>query len=156
MQINIKLVSAFLLSPVLLMMGCLSLSSCGDGNEKQLVETVSLFSDSYFNWQYFRSVDYCTPDSKQWLSYMASQVDEADVEALRMQEERATVEIGNVDMLPGDSVAMVKVEVYNYLNMDTIGTKGNTVDKGSFIIRVKRNDGVWKVQLTAPLRAVKD
>ena len=156
MQSYIKLVRFFLLFPVLLIMGCLSLCSCGNGNEDQLTETVSSFSDSYFNWQYFRSVKYCTPDSKQWLSYMASQVNESDVKALRAQEEGATVEIEDVDMLQGDSVAKVRVIVCNYLNMDTIGVKGRMVDKALFVIPARRNNGVWKVQLTAPLRAVKD
>jgi hypothetical protein len=156
MQIHIKSVRFFLLSSALLIMGFLSLSSCGSDKEEQLIKTVSSFSDSYFNWQYFRSVEYCTPESKQWLSYMASQVDESDIEALRTQEEGATVEIENVDILPGDSVAKIKVKVYNYLNMDTIGVKGKPVDEATFVILMKRNDGVWKVQLTAPLRAVKD
>ncbi|KXB41100.1 hypothetical protein HMPREF1870_01624 [Bacteroidales bacterium KA00344] len=156
MQKNIKLVRFFLSFPVLLIMGCLSLCSCENDNEEQLTETVSSFSDSYFNWQYFRSVKYCTLDSKQWLSYMASQVNEADVEALRAQEEGATVEIEDVDLLPGDSVAKVRIIVYNYLNMDTIGVEGRVVDKAFFVIPAKRNNGVWKVQLTAPLRAVKD
>ncbi|MGI6242594.1 MAG: hypothetical protein ACOYJK_03525 [Prevotella sp.] len=156
MIINTKFVRVFLLSPFLLAMSCVLLYSCRPDNEKQLTETARAFSDSYFNWQYFNSINYCTSDSKLWLSYMASQVDEQDVNALRARKENASVEVEDVELLRGDSTAMVKVKVRNYLNMDTIGIKDRVVDKAVFIIPMRRDGDAWKVHLTAPLRAARD
>lgn len=138
------------------MFSFLLLLSCGKTKEEQVEETVEAFSNTYFNWQFHRSIAYCTPDSKRWLNYMASQVKQDDVDLLRAQEESAEVKITHVNILDGDSVAKVEVTVRNYLRMDTIGTKGRIEEENRFIIFAKSVGNQWKVRLTSPLRAERD
>jgi hypothetical protein len=141
---------------ILFILGSMLLYSCGKTGEEQLVETVDSFSNTYFNWQFHRAVAYCTPDSKRWLSYMASQVDQGDIDILRSQAKSAKAEVVRVNVLDGDSVARVEVKVSNFLSMDTIGAEGKIEEEARFIISAKFVDNQWKVWLTAPLRAERD
>jgi hypothetical protein len=114
------------------------------------------FSDTYFNWQYHRSVPYCTPESRQWLSYMASQVNSEDVEALRSAAEGASTEIADMYYNESDTVASIVVTVRNYLEMDSLGKAGQHRNEARFSIPMVLRQGKWKVSLSAPLRALKD
>ncbi len=141
---------------ILFISGSMLLCTCGKTDKEQLMETVDSFSNTYFNWQFHRAVAYCTPDSKRWLSYMASQVNQDDIDLLRSQTESAQAEIVHVNILDGDSVAKVEVKVSNFLSMDTIGVKGKIEKEARFVISAKSVGNQWKIWLTSPLRAEKD
>lgn len=129
-------------------------TSCKPTEKEQLVETIDSFSTSYFNWRFFQSVKYCTPESRRWLSYMVSQVSQSDIDTLRSLEEAATCKIGLIDT--HDSIAVADVSVSNFLNMDSIGKTGRIVEEATFKVPLVNRNGRWMVSLTSPLRASKD
>ncbi|MBM6992787.1 MAG: hypothetical protein I3J02_05925 [Prevotella sp.] len=131
-------------------------ASCKQDKESQLIDQVNSFSKAYFNWQFHRAVSLCTEESVQWLSYMASQVNQSDVDALRAMPEGATFEIGEVSYQEPDSTASVKVRVHHYLSMDTLGKAGRPTEQADFVVPVVFRHGRWKVNLSSPLRAEKD
>lgn len=145
-----------IVSVVTLLSGATVVASCQSDAETQMQTCAKGFSDTYFNWQYHRSVPYCTSESRQWLSYMASQVNSEDVEALRSAAEGATTEIADMDYNESDTVASVVVTVRNYLEMDSLGKAGQHRDEARFSIPMVMRQGKWKVSLSAPLRALKD
>lgn len=128
------------------------MSACGQSGEKQLVSSVESFSKAYFNWQYQRAVPWCTEESRLWLSYMASQVNQADVDLLRSQPQGADVEIGAVEYQEGDSAAVVEVTVSHGVMMDTLGQAGRLVEKARYMVPMTFRQGRWRVHLSAPLR----
>lgn len=154
--IKIRVASASGLLCLAVVLGAVSVSSCHHFGEGQLEEVADSFSVSYFNWQFARSLAYCTPESRRWLSYMASQVNQTDIDVLKAQEECATCEIGEIVYENNDSVAKVEVEVSNFLNMDTIGKVNVMVEKARFYVPVVYRNEKWKVNLTGILRAEKD
>ncbi len=131
-------------------------SACNQGSESQLVSNIDSFSTAYFNWQFQRAVPLCTPESKRWLSYMASQVNQADVDSLKAQPQGATFEVGNVSYQDGDSLANVEVTVSHFLSMDTLGRAAQPVEKARFVIPVAFRNGLWRVNLSSPLRPERD
>lgn len=139
-----------------LLVGMVALSSCEHYQEKQLRDTVNDFSTAYFNWQYHKAARFCAPGSERWLAYMASQVTQRDVDTLRALPEGASVRINSMRFYKGDSVAVADVEVCDFLEMDTIGKTGRWVEKARYLISARLVRGVWKVWLSAPLRAEKD
>ena len=123
------------------------------GSESQLKQVVDSFSVAYFNWQFSRAVPYCTKESEIWLRYAASQVHQADVDILRVQEQGASHQIGDI-VYDGNS-ANVVLMVSDYLQMDTIGREGRMIKQAEFHLPLVYREGKWRVSLTGLPRAYK-
>lgn len=134
----------------------LSFASCNHpGSEENLTDTADSFSCHYFNWQYEKAIPYTTKESEKWLRFVASQVHQVDVNMLRSMDEGASCEIGDVTYLQDDSLATVRVDVKNFLCMDTIGTKSHIVNKATFILNMVYKNEKWLVDLNSVPRKVK-
>ena len=98
-------------------MGLLSLMvSCGQqGSERQLKENVDSFATHYFNWQFEQAIPYCTPTSKVWLQFAASNVHSEDIDVLRNRDEGASIELGEIHDTDNDSIAYIDLIVRNYV-----------------------------------------
>ena len=131
-----------------------ALSSCHRDEESQLKTDIDVFATAYFNWRFFEALPACTPSSRPWLSYMASQVTQADIDVLRAQAEGAAYEIADIQYAEDDRSATVKVTVRNFLPMDSIGSTSKIMPKAQFNIPVVRTGEVWKVELSGVLRSV--
>ena len=121
-------------------------SACSGDNKNQLESTVDSFSTAYFNWRFPAALKYCTPQSRQWLIFAASQVNKSDVEALRKKREGASCKIDDIDF-KDDSTATVKVVVSNFLAMDTIGLAPKAITEKTFRLQAIQRQGTWKIAL---------
>lgn len=121
-------------------------SACSGDNKDQLESTVDSFSMAYFNWRFPAALKYCTPQSRKWLVFAASQVNESDVEALCNKQEGADCKIDDMDF-SDDSTATVSVVVSNFLAMDTIGHVPETKVEKTFRFHAVERQGMWKIQL---------
>ena len=125
-------------------------SSCGNHTRAmQFDGSVDSFAVHFFNWQFTRAVPFCTPESRLWLRYAASQVHPADVEVLRGKERDAVCEMADSRLLSGDSLAEVVVRVNHFVRMDTIGRAGRVIGSGTFRLHVVKREGRWQVRLRA-------
>lgn len=63
----------------------LALMSCQPhkGSEEQLKADIDSFATYYYNWHFEKAARFCTPESKVWLRYAASNVHQADIELLK-------------------------------------------------------------------------
>ena len=121
-------------------------SACSGDNKNQLESTVDSFSTAYLNWRFPAALKYCTPQSRQWLIFAASQVNESDVDALRNKQEGAKSKIDDIDFT-NDSTATVKVVVSNFLAMDTIGLAPKAITEKTFCLQAIQRQGTWKIAL---------
>ncbi|UEA62658.1 hypothetical protein LK429_11510 [Hoylesella buccalis] len=127
----------------------IGLCACTDHkNEEQLRDTANAFAQTYFNWQFNDALTYCTPSSKRWMIYVASQVKQDDVDKLRSAEQGAKSEIKKIHYEEGDSVASVVMKVENFLPMDSIGTVGHFVESATYTLQLVQLNKQWKVRLT--------
>lgn len=127
----------------------IGLCACTDNkNEEQLRDTASAFAQTYFNWQFNDALTHCTPSSQRWISYVASQVKQDDVDKLRSAEQGASSEIKEINYQEGDSVASVVMKVENFLSMDSIGTVGHFVESATYTLQLVQLNKQWKVRLT--------
>ena len=68
--------------------------SCSRQEEGDTVKmSVDSFSQNYFNWKFQQAMPYVTHSSHQWLYYVASQVEQADVDRLRSMVQGAECQI---------------------------------------------------------------
>ena len=140
-----------------LFMVLMMLVACGeskDGSEDQLMEVVDSFAVSYFNYDLMKAQRFSTVDSEKWLQFIASNIQQEDVDILRQQELPATVEIGEVNYT-GDSSAIVNISVHNFLSMDSIGKVGRMTDEASFRLNAQISNGKWRIRMEGPLRSEK-
>ncbi len=135
----------------LTIVGCvlIGLCACTDHkNEEQLRNTASAFAQTYFNWQFNDALTYCTPSSKRWMIYVASQVKQDDVDKLRSAEQGARSEIKKIHYEEGDSVASVVMKVENFLSMDSLDAVGHFVESATYTLQLVQLNKQWKVRLT--------
>lgn len=127
----------------------IGLWACTDHkNEEQLRDTANAFAQTYFNWQFNDALTYCTPSSKRWMIYVASQVKQDDVDKLRSAEQGARSEIKKIHYEEGDSVASVVMKVENLLSMDSLDAVGHFVKSATYTLQFVQLNKRWKVKLT--------
>ncbi len=126
-----------------------------EGDEKQLTEDADSFATYYYNWHFDKAVKYCTPESEQWLRYMASNVHQPDINLLRSKKEDATIEIQDISYDDDGTSATVSLNVANFLQMDTIGKVAHLVRKATFSLPMVLHDGRWKIRMDNLLRSEK-
>ena len=129
--------------------GFLSLMSCQphEGSEEQLKADVDSFATYYYNWHFEKAARFCTPESKVWLRYAASNVHPADIELLKAKNEDAHIEIGDIDFKEDEVSATVNLEITNFLQMDTIGKEARLINKSKLTLPMTIHNGKWKVEL---------
>lgn len=118
-----------------------------EGSEDQLKADVDSFATLYFNWHFPQTFKYCTPQSEKWLRYAASNVHQADVDALREKADDATIEIQDIDFGDDEVTATVHVNVAHFLQMDTIGKAARLIDQATFQLHMEIHEGKWKINL---------
>lgn len=142
---------SFLLLVMPLLMAC---GASKDGSEDQLKEVADSFSVGYFNYDLQKAKRFCTDDSEKWLQYIASNIQQEDVDILRQQDLPATVQVGEVSYT-GDSSAIVNISVQNFLKMDSIGKAGVMTDEADFLLNAHIHNGRWYIRMEGPLRSEK-
>ena len=99
-------VNMFFTFPLIVSM--LSLTSCNKNNEDQaleeITETVDEFAEHYFKFDLNGTVKTCTPESKKWLSFLASNIRQEDIDILKAQKEGSWHETGDIIFRGGNNV----------------------------------------------------
>lgn len=126
--------------------GCTSCSHA-NGSEEQLTEYCDSFATYYYNWHFGEAMRFCTPSSEQWLRFAATGATQEDVDALRTKESDASIEIGDVEILPDDTSAVVKLTVRDFLQMDSIGQPAHLVKEATVKLPMVLHEGIWKVRM---------
>ena len=136
--------SAVVCGVMMLLCGCGQ--SLRDGGSVEAV--ADSFSVCYFNWRFPEAVKFVDEASVKWLRYASSQVHQSDIDLLREKAAGATIEVEDVAW-QGDSMALVRLKISDFLAMDTIGTAAHAVEQAWVVVPVGRNGGHdrWLVHL---------
>lgn len=120
---------------------------------EEVTGTVMGFSEAYFNFDLNTAADYCTPESRKWICFLASNVQEADLEIIRTQEQNATVKVKDISYSPDDSTGTALIEAKDFLMLDTIGKSGHMKDEARFKLGFILHDGKCLIKMEGPLRS---
>ena len=129
-------------------------ASCGEeGRTYEAIETTAIdFANAYFNYDLVKAQTMVDDQSKKWLRYEASNITEADLELLRMQDEGATVTVDDSECF--EDSAVVTVTANNFLLADSLCSKGRMVEEKTFtIVLLQDSSKKWKVRREGPLRS---
>ena len=100
------------------MLGACQLTESHSHAEK----TALRWADAYFHGDYQDAADYVTSESMPLLQLLASNMTQADVEAL--EQLNTVVELTGYEAL-NDTLGVATVSVSNYLQPDSIGRRGS-------------------------------
>jgi hypothetical protein len=117
--------------------------------DERIGERVDSFATYYFNWQYDKAAEYCTPPSIKWLEFAASQVREGDVEQLKAKESQLTTEIISIDYSPDEQQARVKQRVSNYMEARGFGEPPAKCEEGIYEWTLVKEKRAWLIRMEA-------
>ena len=122
-------------------------TNCNNNKTKQR-EAIQHFADAYFNYQLDDALSLVTEDSRQWIEFLASNIDSADVRLLREMSEGATCEIEEIRNGDNDSVVIASIIVRNALLKDSIGSQAHVVDERKTVIAFVQRGDQWFARLS--------
>lgn len=122
-------------------------TNCNNNKTKQR-EAIQHFADAYFNYQLDDALSLVTEDSRQWIEFLASNIDSADVRLLREMSEGATCEIEEIRNGDNDSVVIASIIVRNALLKDSIGSQAHVVDERKTVIAFVQRGEQWFARLS--------
>ena len=108
---------------------------------------VDSFACHYFNWQLDKAAKFCTPESKKWLQFAASQVQPEDLEQIRKMPDNFAYAYEITKGSAQGVAAEVALSVENFYVLDSIGKPGHPQDKGTFHLQLVKQGETWKVSL---------
>ena len=129
-----------------LLFASMCLSCTNNPANGQVNDVAEAFAKNYFNWHFNECKSLVTPESAKILSYVASNVTEADIDMLHSLEEDATIELMNCE-IENDTIGLAEVYVFNALLRDTIGTTAKKHAESVTTLRLVKR-GKWQVDLT--------
>ncbi|MGN0068209.1 MAG: hypothetical protein ACI350_00530 [Prevotella sp.] len=123
-----------------------ALSSCTPAEKDPCHETVQTFSEAFFNYRYLEALEYCTPESRQTVHFLASGIGQEQVEAIQSAAHVAQCKIYQLDKTT-DSTAVADVEVRHFLDIAPLEEqpRDTTINCRLFLLQRK---SLWKVHLT--------
>lgn len=126
----------------------------GSKDKDEIALVADSFAMSYFNLDFPSSVNHCTPESRRWLSFYASNISEKDIEVLAGLPEPVSCDITDIEVLD-DTSAVATCSVSGFPEMGAIGCPVAISEQGIFEIPVVKRQGRWLVKMEAPLQSGK-
>lgn len=133
---------------ILLLTFTLSIFTNCNNNKTKQREAIQHFADAYFNYQLDDALSLVTEDSRQWIEFLASNIDSADVRLLREMSEGATCEIEEIRNGDNDSVVIASIIVRNALLKDSISSQAHVVDERKTVIAFVQRGEQWFARLS--------
>ena len=136
----------------ILLWNCMT-TGCTNEEEEKAEAKARKFAEAYFNLHFDDAFAHCTPDSRKWLHFRATNITESDLQAMRSSLQPATVHDTEIKEF-NDSTAIVRCTLYNVLAADSLEQrKGRVLPEAVFDIPLSRTQGnKWQVRMEGPLQ----
>ena len=140
------------LNTILCLLATLLMTGCADNNS-EAEHVARQWGEAYFNYDFKHALDFVTPESERWLRFAASNITQADLEALQANGQ-ATVELDGY-YAGSDTTGTAYFNVSNWLCPDSIGRAGSRQEQASFQVSMVNRDGRWMVRMEGLPRSEK-
>ena len=132
------------LNMILCLLATVLMTGCAEV-ESEAERAAQQWGEAYFNYNFKQALDYVTPESERWLRFAASNVTQADLDALH-EHGMATVEIDGY-YPSSDTTGTAYLNVSNWLCTDSIGRAGSRLQEAAFQVQMVKRDGRWMVRM---------
>lgn len=131
-------------------------SSCSqpaEEKEKDKIKSAAdSFTENYFNFKFADSRKFSTEESAVWLSFLASNMQQEDIDILKAQDEGAYCEAQSINIV-NDTTATANYRIHNFMRIDTLGKAGEMTEQADYIITLVKRGGKWNVKMEGPLQS---
>ena len=133
-----------LLNTLLCLLATLFMTGCAN-NDNEAEHVARQWGEAYFNYDFKHALDFVTPESERWLRFAASNITQADLDALQ-ENGQATVDLDGY--YPGsDTTGTAYLNVSNWLCPDSIGRAGSRQELEAFQVSMVNRNGRWMVRM---------
>ena len=128
-----------------------SCTACSDNEEEKMItDNATLFGNSYFNFEYAKAIECCTPESAVWIRYTVSNITQEDINIINSNDKNSKCKIKDI-AFENDSTAIVTMNIENIFCADSIGKEGRFIQSADINLTSKLRNGKWKIALTETL-----
>lgn len=133
----------------------LSLTACSmlRKDDDQATAVAVEWGEAFFNCDYHAAEALCTPESRRWLQFAASNTTQHDLDMLRQQA--AQVEATEFFPEASDTLRVVELVVRNSVSPTIHGGESAQVEEALFHVTVVRRNGSWQVRMASLPRSEK-
>lgn len=133
----------------------LSLTACSmlRKDDDQATAVAVEWGEAFFNCDYHAAEALCTPESRRWLQFAASNTTQHDLDMLRQQA--AQVEATEFFPEASDTLRVVELVVRNSVSPTIHGGESAQVEEALFHVTVVKRNGNWQVRMASLPRSEK-
>jgi hypothetical protein len=133
----------------------LSLTACSmlHKDDDQATAVAVEWGEAFFNCDYHAAEALCTPESRRWLQFAASNTTQHDLDMLRQQA--AQVEATEFFPEASDTLRVVELVVRNSVSPTIHGGESAQVEEALFHVTVVKRNGSWLVRMASLPRSEK-
>lgn len=132
----------------------LSLTACSMLRDDDQATAVAVeWGEAFFNCDYHAAEAQCTPESRRWLQFAASNTTQHDLDMLRQQA--AQVEATEFFPEASDTLRVVELMVRNSVSPTIHGGESAQVEEALFHVTVVKRNGSWQVRMASLPRSEK-
>jgi hypothetical protein len=127
----------------------LSLTACSmlRKDDDQATAVAVEWGEAFFNCDYHAAEALCTPESRRWLQFAASNTTQHDLDMLRQQA--AQVEATEFFPEASDTLRVVELVVRNSVSPTIHGGESAQVEEALFHVTVVKRNGSWQVRMAS-------
>lgn len=133
----------------------LSLTACSmlRKDDDQATAVAVEWGEAFFNCDYHAAEALCTPESRRWLQFAASNTTQHDLDMLRQQA--AQVEATEFFPVASDTLRVVELVVRNSVSPTILGGESAQIEEALFHVTVVKRNGSWLVRMASLPRSEK-
>jgi hypothetical protein len=127
----------------------LLLTACDmiQNDEDEATSTAIQWGEAFFNCDYHAAEALCTPESRRWLQFAASNTTQQDLDLLKQH----AAQIEATDFFPeaNDTLRVVELVVRNSVKPTVAVEEPSQVDEALFHTTVVKRNGSWLVRMAS-------
>lgn len=127
----------------------LLLAACDmiQNDDNEATSTAIQWGEAFFNCDYHAAEALCTPESRRWLQFAASNTTQQDLDLLK--QHAAQVEATDFFPEANDTLRVVELVVCNNVKPTVAGEEPSQIDKAVFHTTVVKRNGSWLVRMAS-------
>ena len=127
----------------------LLLAACDmiQNDDNEGTSTAVQWGEAFFNCDYHAAEALCTPESRRWLQFAASNTTQQDLDLLK--HHAAQVEATDFFPEANDTLRVVELVVRNSVKPTVAGEEPSQTDKAVFHTTVVKRNGSWLVRMAS-------
>ena len=131
-------------------------SSIEEVEKEDILNTTKLFSENYFNYNFNEASQHTTSESKLFLKWRASNVNEQEISAYNISKNVATLDMNRLSYEKvNDTTAIVHCVMLNSIQRDNLDSAPYISKQTNYALQLTKRNKKWLIKMEGPLQSAK-